>query len=68
MAMPEVVSCYFTSGDHDFLLEVVVAGLPEYRRFSMEKLPRIPGVKCIHSSFSIDVLKSNGPLPFDRLG
>lgn len=67
MAMPEVVSCYFTSGDHDFLLEVVVAGLPEYRRFAMEKLPRVAGVKSIHSSFAIDVLKSNVPLPLDHL-
>jgi Lrp/AsnC family transcriptional regulator, leucine-responsive regulatory protein len=68
MAMSEVVSCYFTSGDHDFLLEVVVAGLSEYRRFAMDKLPRVAGVKSIHSSFAIDVVKDNVPLPLDHLG
>jgi Lrp/AsnC family leucine-responsive transcriptional regulator len=61
--MPEVVSCYITSGDHDFLLEVVVSDLVEYRRFAMEKLPKVPGVHSIHSSFAIDVVKDNVPLP-----
>lgn len=68
LGMSEVVSCYFTSGDHDFLLEVVVPGLVEYRRFSMETLPRVPGIKSIHSSFAVDTIKDNVPLPLDHLG
>ena len=63
MAMPEVISCYITSGDHDFLLQVVVADLTEYRRFALDTLPKVPGVKSIHSSFAIDVIKDNVPLP-----
>ena len=63
MAMSEVISCYITSGDHDFLLQVVVADLAEYRRFALDRLPKVPGVKSIHSSFAIDVIKENVPLP-----
>jgi Lrp/AsnC family leucine-responsive transcriptional regulator len=66
--MPEVISCYITSGDHDFLLEVVVPDLIEYRRFAMEKLPKVPGVQSIHSSFAIDVIKDNVPLPLRTTG
>jgi Lrp/AsnC family leucine-responsive transcriptional regulator len=61
--MPEVVSCYITSGDHDFLLQVVVSDLIEYRRFALERLPKVPGVQSIRSSFAIDVVKENVPLP-----
>jgi Lrp/AsnC family transcriptional regulator, leucine-responsive regulatory protein len=63
LLMSEVVSCYITSGDHDFLLQVVVADLTEYRRFALEKLPKVPGVQSIRSSFAIDVVKENVPLP-----
>lgn len=63
MVMPEVISCYITSGDHDFLLQVVVADLAEYRRFALDTLPKVPGVKSIHSSFAIDIVKDNTPLP-----
>lgn len=66
--MPEVVSCYITSGDHDFLLQVVVPDLAEYRRFALERLPKVPGVQSIHSSFAIDVIKENVPLPLKHAG
>lgn len=39
MSMPEVISCYITSGAHDFLLQVVVPGLAEYRHFALDVLP-----------------------------
>jgi Lrp/AsnC family leucine-responsive transcriptional regulator len=68
LAMPEVVSCHITSGDHDFLLQIVVPDLVEYRRFALEKLPKVSGVQSIHSSFAIDVVKENVPLPLRHVG
>ena len=68
LAMPEVISCYVTSGDHDFLLQVVVSDLAEYRRFALETLPKVPGVRSIHSSFAIDAVKENVPLPLSQSG
>lgn len=62
-AMPEVVALYITSGEHDFLLHVVVPDLEEYRRFSLERLINVPGIKELKSSFAIETVKENGPLP-----
>lgn len=67
-AMPEVVSCHITSGEHDFLLQVVVPSLEEYRRFSLDRLIKVPGIKDIRSSFAIDTIKDSGVLPLRHLG
>jgi Lrp/AsnC family leucine-responsive transcriptional regulator len=63
LAMPDVVSCYITSGEHDFLLQVVVADLAAYRSFTLDRLMHVPGVKSVHSSFVIDVIKEGAPVP-----
>jgi len=67
-AMPEVVACHTTSGEHDFMIQAVVADLEAYRRFALERLMRMSGVKDIRSSFAIETVKENGPLPLRHLG
>jgi Lrp/AsnC family leucine-responsive transcriptional regulator len=67
LALPEVIACYITSGDYDFLLHVVTPDLDAYREFSLEKLIRIQGVKGIHSSFVIDTVKDAAPFPLAHL-
>jgi len=67
-AMPEVIGCYITSGEHDVLLQVVVADLDEYRRFSLDRLIKVPGIKDIHSSFALETVKEYAPLPLNQLG
>jgi Lrp/AsnC family leucine-responsive transcriptional regulator len=62
-AMSEVVACFITSGVQDFLLEVVVPDLAEYRRFVLDRLLKTPGVQDIQSSFVIDTIKDDAPLP-----
>src|SRR5262249_34434395 len=66
--LPDVIACYVTSGEYDFLLHVVVADLPAYRRFAMDRLVRVPGVKDIRSSFVIGTVKEDGALPLRRSG
>ena len=66
--LPEVTDCYVTSGESDFLLHVVVADLAAYRRFAMDRLLRVPGVKDIRSSFVIGIVKEGGALPLPRPG
>lgn len=67
MAFPEVVSCYITSGDYDFLLQVVTPDLEAFREFSLERLIKVPGVKAIRSSFVIDTVKDGAPFPLTHL-
>jgi len=66
--MPEVTACYITSGEHDFLLQVVAPDLPAYRRFVLDKLIKLPEVRDIHSSFVLDTIKEDTPLPLKHLG
>jgi Lrp/AsnC family leucine-responsive transcriptional regulator len=65
--MAEVIACYITSGEHDFLLRVVVPDLSAYRRFVLDKLLKLPQVKDIYSSFVIDTIKEDAPLPLQHL-
>lgn len=66
-AMPEVVACHITSGEYDFLLQVVVEDLEEYRQFSLNRLLKMPSVKDIRSSFAIETIKEGGALPLHHL-
>ncbi len=65
--MPEVTACYITSGEHDFLLQVVAPDLAGYRKFVLEKLIKMPEVKDIYSSVVLDTVKEDGPLPLKHL-
>jgi DNA-binding Lrp family transcriptional regulator len=65
LARPEVMDCYLTTGDADYLLRVVVADLNAYERFLMDHLTRVPGVASIKSSFALKQVKYRTALPLD---
>jgi Lrp/AsnC family leucine-responsive transcriptional regulator len=65
--VPEVIACYLVSGEHDFLLEVVVPDLEGYEQFLMGRLLRLPGVIDVRSHFAIRTVKPPAPLPLDHL-
>lgn len=54
---PQVLSCYMTTGDCDFLLRILVRDLEEYRQLIWNELHRIEGVKTIRSAVILDTLK-----------
>jgi Lrp/AsnC family transcriptional regulator, leucine-responsive regulatory protein len=66
-AMAEVTACHAISGGHDFLLQVVVPDLAGYRRFVLDRLIKLSEVKDINSSFVIDTVKEDAPVPLDHL-
>ena len=66
-SMTEVIACHAISGEHDFLLHVVVPDLAGYRRFVLDRLIKLPEVKDINSSFVIDTVKEDAPVPLDHL-
>lgn len=55
--VPEILSCYNTTGEFDYLLQVVVKDTRAYEKFLREKLTRIPGVERIHTSIVLAVQK-----------
>jgi Lrp/AsnC family leucine-responsive transcriptional regulator len=60
---PEVLECYLTLGERDFLLKVVVADLEAYQRFYSDHLTRAPGVRNINSVIAVNEEKRTTALP-----
>ena len=58
-----VLACHNTSGDADFLLQVVARDLDDYSRFAEAVLRVLPGVTSITSNLSFRELKSSRRLP-----
>jgi Lrp/AsnC family leucine-responsive transcriptional regulator len=61
--IPEIIACHNVSGRYDFLLEVVAIDLAAYGEFARDTLQALPGVKELHSSFSLKSLKEQRQLP-----
>lgn len=66
-ACPNVLACHNTTGDADFLLQVVARDLDDYSRFVETVLRCLPGVSGIKSSLSLRELKSSSHLPVSEL-
>jgi Lrp/AsnC family transcriptional regulator, leucine-responsive regulatory protein len=66
-ALPEVSSCHYISGAGTFELQVHTTDLDAYSRWSMDTLFRLPGVKDIHTSFSLGEVKAGAALPLAHL-
>lgn len=66
LAMPEVVACHLTSGDVDYLLEVVVPDMSAYEATVLGRLLELPAIRDIRTSFAMRSHKVGGPLPLER--
>ena len=58
-----VLSCHNTTGNADFLLQVVAKDLDDYSHFVDSVLRKLPGISDISSSISLKELKSSTRLP-----
>jgi len=61
--IPEVVMCHGVSGPEDFVLVVVAQDLDGYSALMQQKLRRLPGVKMVRTSFSMQEVKGLDGLP-----
>ena len=61
--IPQILACHNVSGRYDFLVEVVALDLQDFGEFTRDVLQMLPGVKEIHSSFSLKAVKSTRRLP-----
>ena len=61
--LPQVVECYLMAGDCDFLLRVLAKDLDDYRRFQIEHLGRIKGVRSIKTDIPMQKIKQSTELP-----
>jgi Lrp/AsnC family leucine-responsive transcriptional regulator len=65
LKLPEVVACHIITGDADFLLEIVAADLAAFSQFVLAVVNKLPAIKAIRSSISLEAVKASGPLPID---
>ncbi len=57
--IPEVIECYNTSGNYDYLLKVRTADMKQYQEFVLNKLGTIESVGAIESIFVMNEIKQN---------
>ncbi len=60
---PEVLECYTTTGDWDFLLRIVARDIKGYEAFFPDHLSKAPGVQSVSSSIAMTVFKETTQLP-----
>lgn len=56
---PEVMQCYFVSGDTDFLLIIHVKDMNDYNEFARRVFANQPNIKQFRSSFCLNRTKYN---------
>ncbi|MEF7615126.1 Lrp/AsnC family transcriptional regulator [Aquincola sp. MAHUQ-54] len=61
--IPQVVMFHAVTGSSDFLLMVVAEDLDAYSALLQRQLHRLPGVKQVHTSFSLQEFKPYDDLP-----
>lgn len=59
----EIVECYSTSGDKDYLLKVVVDSVDHYEHFLKQRLVHLPNVASVNSTFALKQVKYTTRLP-----
>lgn len=62
-AIPEIVECYSTSGDKDYVLRVVVESVEHYERLMKTQLINLPNLGSINSAFALKQVKYTTQLP-----
>ena len=65
--MDEVSSCWTMTGDHDFLLHVMVPSVDELNAFVMHRLMRLDGVRDVHTQLVLQNIKGPGHVPLAHL-
>lgn len=60
---PEVLDCYTTMGEWDFILRVVTRDIKAFEAFYLDHLSKLPYVQSINSSVAVTVIKETTALP-----
>ncbi len=60
---PEVMECFFTTGDADILLRVATPSVSAYDKFLQEFIFLSPGISQVRSNFALRQIKFETALP-----
>lgn len=59
----QVLECYNTSGDYDFMIKIMVHNMEEYQDFVLNKLGTIDSIGSLDSVFVLGVVKHTCEIP-----
>lgn len=62
--LPEVIECYNTSGNYDYLLKVRAADMKQYQEFILNKLGKIDSLGSLESTFVMSEVKQQYGINF----
>ncbi len=62
-AIPEILACYNTTGDGDFLLHIVAKDVQDYEQLMRTKLATLPDVQRLYTSIVLNVIKEQTNIP-----
>jgi DNA-binding Lrp family transcriptional regulator len=65
LAVPQIVSCYATTGQADYVVKVLVKDIKAYESFLHDVLFKLPGVTHVRSSVVLKEVKAETRLPLD---
>lgn len=63
LQVPEVVECYSTTGEKDYLLRIVIRNVDDYERLLKKTLVHLPNVASVNSTFALKQIKYTTELP-----
>ena len=66
-ALEQVVSCFATTGEYDFMLQIVAPDLDALSELVLKKLLKISCVRDVHSSIVLDTIKRSARVPVSHL-
>lgn len=67
-ASPQIVSCYATTGQADYVLKVLVPDIKSYESFLHDTAFKLPGVTHVRSSVVLKEVKAETRLPLEPAG
>lgn len=65
--MDEISACWTMTGEHDFLMHVMVPSVDDLNQFVMHKLMRLKGVRDVHTQLVLQNIKGPGRVPLAHL-
>ena len=65
--LEEVLCCWYTAGDEDFVLQVMVSDMSEYETFVSERLSAVPHIGTIRTAFVLNTVKQTTQIPLNGI-
>ncbi len=62
-SVPEILACYNTTGEGDFLLHIVAKDVKDFEQLMRTKLTTLPDVQRLHTSIVLGTIKEQSIIP-----